>query len=478
MKIKISNKKRFVLAIVLFIGTICPIKAQIPTLPVQFDWQTCMEQQMSLRLLDINDGFFAINTDFLHDGAYIYGYQQLLKYNLQGELEWKKDLGDGYGSFLIKDNNSRDYYLVPDRTGDKKVIMKFNQYDELVWTKNLTLDDNYTGNGVIAITATENGFATISDDTAKNFNLYQYNSDGELLNTHHIIDFNRGNPNIISTSDNGFLITTSIDFSNGPVILKMNANKEIEWSVPLKEINQTPVSGTYFLIEVEGGFLMSLISTKPCIAKINHQGVVDWTYSDDNVRLFRALETNNGNIVCFGEVNPSNFPIYILTLNASGKPLSQSFIDNNDGKFLYISGVVPVKDKDNTYVISAEYAGAGGDITTFCNSIENEFYNYHDDFWLAQITLKKGDDSDGIDEYNTLQATVYPNPAADYMLIECAEYENATFVVYDLVGRVLYRQLLNGEKSYINTSGFKNGMYVYQIQSNDKKNIGKMVITH
>ena len=476
MKTKISNKKRFVLAIVLFIGTICPIKAQIPTLPVQFDWQTCMEQQMPLRLLDINDGFYTINKNFLRADSYIFGYQQLLKYNLQGELEWEKDLGDAYGSFLIKDNNSRDYYLFPPPKTPANVIMKFNQYDELVWTKDLTSDDNYTGSRVKAITATENGFATISDDAAKNFNLYNYNSDGELLNTHHIIDFNHGNPNIISTSDNGFLITTLKDFGT-LVIIKMNANGELEWSVPLKEINQTIV-GVLSLIEVEGGFLTLL--TPPCIVKINHQGVVDWIYNSNDAILLRALETSNGNIVCFGrKVNPSNHSsIYILTLNASGEPLSQSFINNDDGKELHFSDVVPVEDKDNTYVISGEYGGRGGDIITSCNSIENEIYTYPYDFWLAQVTLKEGDDTDGIDEHNTLQATVYPNPATDYVLIECTEYEKAEFVVYDLVGRVLLRQLLNSEKSYVNTSGFKNGVYVYQIQSNGKKNIGKMVITH
>lgn len=329
----------------------------------------------------------------------------------------------------------------------------------------------------------------------------------------------------IKTSDGGILLSGIEKNKKKTCIIKLNAQGEQEWQQRYgSDIENTGTGSeprySYIcnFIETENGYVAVGASNaidgdltglnyhegsneieQPAsdvwVLKLDFSGNIIWhqLYGGSRPDIgFHIFETSDKNLLGFAYTKSTDGDIksifeddywsaawiFLLDTN-NGSLLSQRVIlnSNKDQELLINNGKNVIQIADETYVMAVSYNFQGGDFV--CGQEHHiNFENYRYLGWLAQITLKEGGDIDGIDEHNTLQATVYPNPATDYVLIECTEYEKAEFVVYDVVGRVLHRQLLNSEKSYVNTSVLKNGVYVYQIQSNDKKNIGKMVITH
>ena len=64
---------------------------------------------------------------------------------------------------------------------------------------------------------------------------------------------------------------------------------------------------------------------------------------------------------------------------------------------------------------------------------------------------------------------IYPNPARDYLVVENNSQEkNATFVLYDVVGRVVLQQSVSTQNT-ISTQHLPSGMYLYQFLNPQKQ---------
>ncbi|MEO8760964.1 MAG: T9SS type A sorting domain-containing protein [Bacteroidia bacterium] len=76
-------------------------------------------------------------------------------------------------------------------------------------------------------------------------------------------------------------------------------------------------------------------------------------------------------------------------------------------------------------------------------------------------------------------ARIYPNPAATILNIDYATSNNAAFVLYDINGRVVLKQVLNAGQNHIEISGFdlQNGLYMYHIYTNDGQTLQKGKVT-
>lgn len=77
-----------------------------------------------------------------------------------------------------------------------------------------------------------------------------------------------------------------------------------------------------------------------------------------------------------------------------------------------------------------------------------------------------------------------PNPANDFTTVgfQVAQSQDVTFTIFNLVGEVVFKKDIKAKKGdnqfRIDTNGFETGVYLYTIQTNDKKLTRKMIIQH
>lgn len=74
----------------------------------------------------------------------------------------------------------------------------------------------------------------------------------------------------------------------------------------------------------------------------------------------------------------------------------------------------------------------------------------------------------GIDEVAGINVKVYPNPASSVLNVMCGSMEGDA-VIYDMTGRKVYSQAINGESMTINTSVLANGVYMLHIGNTTTK---------
>ncbi len=80
-----------------------------------------------------------------------------------------------------------------------------------------------------------------------------------------------------------------------------------------------------------------------------------------------------------------------------------------------------------------------------------------------------------VQELNYSDISIFPNPVKDIMYIRFAETTNARVRMFDLVGKELECYNISNEKNFgINTSNYKNGIYLIQIKT-DKKSITQKI---
>jgi hypothetical protein len=103
---------------------------------------------------------------------------------------------------------------------------------------------------------------------------------------------------------------------------------------------------------------------------------------------------------------------------------------------------------------------------------------------LAVDNIKVIDGTTGIDEFalNSLEATVFPNPATDKVVVSFNLSANAkvNIRIIDFTGREmlsLSENAVNGlNKIKVDVSGFTKGMYVMQTTVNTKLNVTKLIV--
>ena len=79
----------------------------------------------------------------------------------------------------------------------------------------------------------------------------------------------------------------------------------------------------------------------------------------------------------------------------------------------------------------------------------------------------------GINEPFTVETTLYPNPANDFIRITSEEpLAGTTVSMYDINGRIVARQIMN-EQGNVNTSALEQGVYLYMIHDQQNKPVSK-----
>ena len=68
------------------------------------------------------------------------------------------------------------------------------------------------------------------------------------------------------------------------------------------------------------------------------------------------------------------------------------------------------------------------------------------------------------------EATIYPNPAEDFLNIQASLYENLSYVLYDEMGKLILQGRLLSEKTSLEVSQLATGRYSL-ILNNSKENL-------
>jgi hypothetical protein len=71
---------------------------------------------------------------------------------------------------------------------------------------------------------------------------------------------------------------------------------------------------------------------------------------------------------------------------------------------------------------------------------------------------------------------VYPNPTNSTLNVEMEQWSNGTFTLYDLSGKLVLSQSVNGNTAQINMSALSAGSYVLRLVENGKASVGVQVI--
>jgi hypothetical protein len=95
----------------------------------------------------------------------------------------------------------------------------------------------------------------------------------------------------------------------------------------------------------------------------------------------------------------------------------------------------------------------------FCTSWEAQHYT----FYVVSSGCR-------IDENDTFEVSLFPNPASDYLQLTGLEMVKSEMMyrILDMSGRIIARDFLINPNYPISLGGLKNGLYVLQIEAGDR----------
>ncbi|MCK9207011.1 MAG: T9SS type A sorting domain-containing protein [Salinivirgaceae bacterium] len=89
--------------------------------------------------------------------------------------------------------------------------------------------------------------------------------------------------------------------------------------------------------------------------------------------------------------------------------------------------------------------------------------------WVVTVSVESGIDADA-----QLQATIYPNPANEYVIVENAE--NATITIYNVLGTVVSQSVSNQTNYQVSLSKLAKGTYLVNIQKGPQQITKKLSV--
>ena len=187
-----------------------------------------------------------------------------------------------------------------------------------------------------------------------------------------------------------------------------------------------------------------------CVA---HFDVTNATDEDLSVIVTRSYDSSYDIMTtfCWG------LTCYPPLVNVSGVPITIEAGADFDG----FSGYINDMPEETTYMIN------------YCFSLENN----PGDKVCADIEFTSSSSYLGMEENETTYG-VYPNPAQNVLNLNYNSDTSANFVLYDMLGNVVYNDVVSNSKS-IDLSRFESGIYFYSFSvEGEKKEVQKLIITH
>ncbi len=113
------------------------------------------------------------------------------------------------------------------------------------------------------------------------------------------------------------------------------------------------------------------------------------------------------------------------------------------------------------------------------NDLENGTYYYnvrpvYEDCYGA-ISGKEVTYTVNVDEINTIDVTIYPNPAKDFVILSTVNSQQSTVKIYNAIGMLMDEIEIDSEELEINLSDYNPGVYFVNIKSENGTVVKKIV---
>lgn len=205
--------------------------------------------------------------------------------------------------------------------------------------------------------------------------------------------------------------------------------------------------------------------------------------------------TNQDRTIVYGGAVSYNADLNLYKLFLKNPVQNQLFGQNTTeeaGFFAVIGGTTPAQYELRVNGVSKGLFAEGSKITlNAADYVANTAFvrwsngeNYITDSIAVTTTYSmpgKNMDINILTNNTTLEKSIseldvecFPNPAKDFVLVKANSAQRAELKIFDALGRLVYNSYIQGTKS-IDISGFKNGIYVVNI---DNKMNKKLVIQH
>ncbi len=131
-------------------------------------------------------------------------------------------------------------------------------------------------------------------------------------------------------------------------------------------------------------------------------------------------------------------------------------------------------DTSNWVEVSGYYTAHGGEkyitIGNFNTHTDTASFKYNSYFatvayyFVDDVSVFDCDSINGINENNSKDINVYPNPLLDKLNVQTSNYEQTEIILYDLSSRKLLQQTFINTTT-INTEQLAKGMYLYTVRN-------------
>jgi hypothetical protein len=185
------------------------------------------------------------------------------------------------------------------------------------------------------------------------------------------------------------------------------------------------------------------------------------------VKLY-SIDAATGDFVFVDESAP-----YTLTTANLGQtislPLSAPVTLNANESYLVVAGSNGDGGASNDLVVGT--AGVSEAQTSFYLDLTDNTWYYTTSTPMVRMNFSPAN----VEEVNSINLSVYPNPAADVITVSSALTEG-TIKVTDVSGKVVKTTELNGLSTTINTTGLNNGVYYVTVSNGTATSTEKVVI--
>ncbi len=428
-----------------------------------------------------------------------------------GNLEWYNQFGMQASQLHGVDISPEGEYIAVGQTQDNDewfryaTIIKFNTNGNSLWKKFYTLPVTPGGeemsqsvfkdvictkdSSIVAAGWCENGSyfdpfvikTNLNGDTLWTWRPYAFQEGtGEEVNAclEAIIETPEGDYVVVGQADATVSLDKEYAHDRG-IIIKISKDGELIFFKEFEDIDYTrftdidineegelAITGGivgYYLDNIENALLLKTDANgDPLFCKEIYAAFNIWGRS--------VCFTSEGNIIIGGYNIPPDSEdwdkdILLQSYDPEGNLSWEKVIGEKDS---YTDIGKIVQTNDNGFIIGGHYSD-----DTLSHSwllkIDNFGNGVYDQGWVNSIN----------EEQFNLDVSVYPNPADTYIKIELPE-ENDSYKIdiINLSGQVVYSEQSNSNKLNIQTSDLSQGIYLLNIQSENKVYTSKLIVKH
>ena len=423
----------------------------------------------------------------------------VIKLNSTGSLEWQKTYGgsgDDY-AYSIQQTSDGGYIVAGYTKSNDGDVTNFHGGDGDFWVLKLLSDGTIQWQKTYGGTREDNAYSIQqTNDGGYIVAGHSWSNDGDVLVNNGLADCwilkldNSGGIqwqksiggtiyetiySIKQTSDGGFIIGGVIDTNPGSssysghngLIIKIDVLGNVMWQKSIGGTNTDDICSAQETSD--GGYIIASYSSSTdgdvtgnhggydyWIIKTDSSGNIIWqkTYGGTSTDVAFEIkpitggyiilgftESNNGDVT----VNNGNRDCWIIKIDEIGNLIWQKTL----GGTAIDSGRSIVVTSDGGYAIAGYSESINGDVTSNHGG---------GDYWIIKLAADLNNDV-----YKNKSYSIYPNPAKDVLNISFGSINKINIV--DLSGKNI---LSNENSNFINVSSLQKGMYLIQMEIDDK----------